>query len=301
MALTYHILAHKNAAQIARLFRTLSHPDDFFVLHFDRRAPAALHALGRELAAKHTNVRVQPAETVVWGGPKISNLQIGAMAIALAQGAGWTHFINLTGQDFPLCSRGERIARINRRPTANYLSWFDPLKTTHWSNARERLERWHLHSAVLARLLRLPGLGRRLRAALGWGNQLPYVPGLRRRWPDFFLYFGGSNYTVLTREACRHIVSDPVANRIRRWLDHSAHADEIVFQSILHSGALAPTLVNQDWREIDFPSHSPHPRTFLRSDLERLSATENLFARKFDEQVDSEILDRLEQRVLTGS
>ena len=299
MPLAYHILAHKGPEQVARLIRVLQHPDDTFVLHLDRRAPRALHELGRRLAAQHGNVQVQPARAVIWGGPAISELQIEGMDLALKQPRPWEHFINLTGQDFPLGPRHARLARLRERPQASYLSWFKPLETNHWSNARERLDHWHFHAPFLAWLLGLPGAGRRLRAALGWSNRLPYLPGWKRRWPAELAYHGGSNYAVLSRAACRHLGEAPEARRLRRWLRGAAHADEIVFQSILLNSPLAPTVINDDLREIDFPRNSPHPRVFTAADWPRLSASRKLFARKFDPAVDSEILDRLEARVLT--
>jgi hypothetical protein len=298
MPLAYHLLAHKDPDQVARLIRVLQHPEDTFVLHFDRRAPRALHELGHRLAAESSNVLVQRPRAVIWGGPAISELQIEAMDLALRQPRPWHHFVNLTGQDFPLVSREERLARLGARPGANYLSWFKPLETSHWANARERLDRWHLHSAGLAWLLAVPGAGRRLRALLGWTNRIPTVPGWRRPWPAGFPYRGGSNYVVLSRDACAEVARSAGARALRHWLRRAAHPDEIVFQSILLNSPLAATVINDDLREIDFPPHAPHPRVFTMADWPRLNASTRLFARKFDASVDSEILDRLEARVL---
>jgi hypothetical protein len=295
VAFAYHILAHKQPAQVARLVRALQHPDDCFVLHFDRRAPADLHALGAELARAHRNVQLQVPRAVVWGGPAISDLQADAMRLALGFNSAWRHFINLTGQDFPLTSRAERLARL--APGQSYLSWFDPIATGQWNNARERLEQHHWHAAWLARLLATPGLGRRLRALLGWQNRLPYCPGWRRRRPAFFKYYGGSNYMVLARAACSYLTTAPDAARIRTWLRPAAHPDEIVFQSSLLSSPLAGSLVNRDWREIDFPAHAPHPRTFTAADWPRLRGSAQLFARKFDIDVDAVILSQLEAHI----
>lgn len=298
MAFAYHILAHKAPDQVARLIRALQHPDDWFVLHFDRRAPRPLHALGRELTRTQRNVILQPARAVTWGGPAIAEIQIEAMDLLLRRSGAWSHFVNLTGQDFPLRPRRERLAVLEAAPNANYLSWFKPLETRHWCNARARVEQWHLHSPLLAGILGVPGIGRHLRAVLGWRNRLPALPLWRRRLPAFFTYFGGSNYAVLTRAACRRVARTPEARRIRRWLRHAGHPDEIVYQSVLLNSALAPSVVNRDWREIDFAPDAPHPRVFTSADWPRLAASENLFARKFDPAVDAAIIDRLEARVL---
>lgn len=295
MSLAFLILAHRQPAQVARLFETVYHPDDCFVLHFDRRAPEELHALGRELSAKHPNVCVLPAREIVWGGPQMAETQIQAMAIALVSHPRWTHFLNLTGQDFPLRNRAGMLARLE--PGRSYLSWFDPLSDGLWRNARERLQRRHLAWPWLQRLLAVPGLGRRLRALLGWRGRVPSVPGWRRHLPRSFHCYGGANHVVLARAAARYLVADPAALRIRRWMRGAAHSDELVFQTVLLNSPLAPTLVNTSLREIDFPRDAPHPRTFTQADLPRLLGSDALVARKFDVTVDAGVLDILQSRL----
>ncbi|ACB76528.1 glycosyl transferase [Opitutus terrae] len=296
MSLALLILAHKNPHQVARLFRAVYRPVDVVVLHFDRRSSRELHQLGANLARAHPNVVVLPSRTVLWGGYEMAAAQIDAMAAALRVRSDWHHFINLTGQDFPLQSTDAIDARLAAEPEANYVSWFDPMTSTFWSNARQRILRYHLEWPWLDRLLRVPGFGRRLRALLGWRNRLPHLPGFERKWPDFH-YYGGSNHVILSRAACQHVVSDPQALRIRRWLKHAGHANEIVFPSVMLNSPLAHTVVNTDLREIDFPLHAPHPRTFTSRDWDRLNASPMLIARKFDEAVDGAILDRLAARL----
>src|SRR5450432_3714966 len=107
MALAYHILAYKHPAQVARLIDRIHHPEDLFVLHFDRRSPEGLRALADRLRTTHPNIILQRPRAVLWGGPQIIDVQIEAMDLALRQPHAWTHFINLTGQDFPLRPRAE--------------------------------------------------------------------------------------------------------------------------------------------------------------------------------------------------
>lgn len=292
MSLAFFILAHKNARQIERLFQALYRPQDVIILHFDRRAPASLHRLGRELARHHKNVHVLPSRAILWGGYRMAATQIAGMDVALRASPSWHHFINLTGQDFPIKPIADLDAHLAAQPDANYVSWFDPVYKPLWNNARERLSRYYLEWLWLERLLRVPGFGRRLRKLLGWKNRLPHIPAYERTWPDFH-YYGGANHVILSRAGCNYMVSNPEARRITRWLAHSAHANEIVFQTVLLNSPLAHTVVNSHLREIDFPPHTPHPRTFRGSDFDRLVASRNFFARKFDESVDSAILDRL--------
>ena len=296
MALAYLILAHRQPALVARLFAALDHPEDTFVLHFDRRAPAELHQLGRELAKSRPYVLVLPPRAIVWGGPAMAEVQIEAMTAARAHRSNWSHFINLTGQDFPLASRREILGQL--KPETTYLSWFDPLEDGRWNDARQRLARRFLPWLWLQRVLAWPGVGHRVRRLLGWSNRLPSVPGYRRRWPDFFCYFGGPNHGIFSRDAAAYLAEAPRAQRIRRWLLGAAHSDEIVFQSVLLNSPLAPSIVNDSRREIDFPRNAPHPRTFCTADLPRLTASPALFARKFDLAVDAAVVTALEARLV---
>jgi hypothetical protein len=232
MSLAYLIVAHRNPRQVRRLVAALYHPDDFFILHFDRRAGRDLHALGRELKAAHPNVVTIRSRAVLWGGPQLTSVQIDAMKAALTSGRAWEYFVNLTGQDFPIKSRAAILERLGQTPGANHVSYFDPLTTTHWANARERLERHYLHWAWLNRLFAVPGLGRKLKALVGCTNRTPRIPWLHRR-PPAFHYYGGANHVVLTAAACRYIVSDPAARRIINWLKPASSSDEIVYQSVL--------------------------------------------------------------------
>lgn len=296
MSLAFLLLAHKNARQVARLFHAIHRPDDVVVLHFDRRAEPALHRLGRELASKHPNVILLPSHTILWGGARMASVQMAAMAAALRASDRWHHFINLTGQDFPIKPIADLDALLAAQPNANYVSWFDPVLRPLWSNARERLQRYYFEWPWLERVLRIPGFGRRFRKLMGWQNKLPHLPGYSREWPDF-RYYGGANHVILSRAGCTYLTTDPEAQRIIRWLKHAAHANEIVYQTVLLNSPLSPTIVNGHLREIDFPEHAPHPRTLRLKDFNWLTHSAGYFARKFDDNVDAEILDRLAEHL----
>ena len=224
-------------------------------------------------------------------------VQIEAMAAALRVSDRWHHFINLTGQDFPLKPIGELDSYLAAHPEANYVSWFDPLTTQFWGNAENRVTRYYLEWPWLERILRVRGVGRPLRQVLHWQNELPHLPGVNRKQPRFH-YYGGANHVILSRVGAKYVASDPDAQRIAHWLRHAAHANEMIFQTVMLNGPLASTIVNCHLREIDFPSGSPHPRTFISSDFERLVQSSRFFARKFDEAVDAEILDRLTEHLM---
>ena len=175
MALAFHILAHRAPSQVERLCRVLQHPDDLFVLHFDRRAPAALHALGRELARTRPNVIVQKSRRVLWGGPQIPDLKIEAMALALARSTAWTHFYQSQRPEFPR----ETTWRDRRSPRG---PCFDSLCRLVRSFCHAIMAQYRPAFGSLAPSVALAspgfddsGLGRCIRSVFHWENQLPYL------------------------------------------------------------------------------------------------------------------------------
>ena len=228
----------------------------------------------------------------------MAEVQIDAMRVADAVADHpWTHYINLTGQDFPLRSRAEILETLGDRPDASYVSWFDPLEKPLWDNARERLTQYYLEWPWLQKAIYLPGVGRRLRQLMGWHSR-PFIPFYQRAWPSFFKYYGGSNHVILSRAAVRHFLNDPGAQRIIEWLRPSLHANEIVFQCVMMNSPLADTVINTHLRTVDFARlQDPHPRVWKSEDFDRLVASRGLFARKFDFGIDETIVTRLEEHI----
>ena len=301
MALAYCILAHKSPDQVARLLRAVWHPDNHYALHYEKRAPRAEHQVLARLAEEHPNVRILPPRVVLWGRYSQVAIQLNALRCVLDDKTPWTHFINLTGQDFPLKPQAEIVRELAAVGGKSFVSYFDPFDGIHWQNAGERLARVHIDSPFLEIVLGTPGLGRRLRHLLGWSNRMPSVPFLRRKPPAIFKYVGGSNHTILSREAASYICSDPKASEAIRWLKWTGHPDESVYQSILLNSRFAESTVNDDRRAVFWERDGdPSPRTLTLADLPQLREARDsgkLFARKFDLAVDERLICEIEREI----
>lgn len=301
MALAYCILAHKNPAQVARLLRAVWHPANLYLLHYEKRAPRDEHRALSRLAEEHPNVRILPPRVVLWGRYSQVAIQLKAISCLLHTDAPWTHFINLTGQDFPLKPQAAIMRELAAAGSTSFVSYFDPFDGTHWQNPTERLTRVHIDSALLEAVLRTPGFGRWARHYLGWSNQMPFVPLIRRQPPSSLKYIGGSNHVVLSREAASYICSDPKASETIRWLKWTGHPDESVYQCTLLNSRFSELTVNDDRRAVFWAKAGDlSPRTLALTDLQRLREARdagNLFARKFDLTVDEKVICEIEKEV----
>ena len=72
--------------------------------------------------------------------------------------------------------------------------------------------------------------------------------------------------------------------------------DEFVFQTILFNSIYKEDIVNDNMRFIDWSEGNKNPKTFTAKDVNILLASNQFFARKFDVNVDAEILDLVDQK-----
>jgi len=299
MGVAYCLLAHKNPAQIARLLRALEHPDNLVVLHYEKRAPRSEHQALAALARDYSNVHLLLSRPILWGRFSQVGTQLEGLERCLELGGQWSHFITLTGQDFPLRPQSQIIDELKSVPTTSFLSHFDPLVETLWPNVEERMRRIYIDSMALESLLQIPFLGRRLRRICGWTDRLPVVPFVRREPPSWFHYMGGSNHVILSRQAASYLAENPDARRTIQWLKSSGHPDESLFQSVLLNSPLADSVINDDRRAIFWEKPgAPSPLTLTRAHLSWLREAREqgkLFARKFDAGQDNEVLCEIEK------
>lgn len=305
MALAYCILAHKNPAQLARLLRAIWAPENTYVLHYERRGPQEEHAAVARLASDFDNVRVLRARAVQWGRFSQVAVQLEALGAAMQSSAAWTHWINLTGQDFPLTPPSAIASELVAAPDASWVSSFDPFDGIHWKNTSDRLSRMHIDSSLLEEVLRMPGIGRRVRHFLGWTNRMPFVPFVRRKLPSGFSYIGGSNHVILSREAASYVLFDRRAQHTIGWLKWTGHPDETLYQTLLLNSPLREKIINDDRRAIFWTNAGdPSPRTLVLEDLDQLRTARDagkLFGRKFDPAVDEQLICALETDLMVHS
>ena len=75
---------------------------------------------------------------------------------------------------------------------------------------------------------------------------------------------------------------------------HVKIPDEIFMQTMLLNSPLRDNVVGQDVHYLDWSHGGAHPKTLGTEDSSRIVESGKLFARKFDVQYDSKVLDMLD-------
>lgn len=276
MGIGYIILAHTLPEHLVRLVRRLESESARFFIHVDAGAPSeVMTEVERELGAA-SHVRLLPRHRVQWAAFSQVEAVLGGVTALLEWPEKVDYGVLLTGQDYPLrppiviertLQQADGRSFLTYRPSAGRFL--------------RRVTRWHWHRDVLGRKLRLPNR---------------FVPiTFRRSLPEGLRPYHGSGHWCLSRKCLDYVATrDPEEIELFRW---ASSPDEALFQTILINSPLAPTIVNDDLRYVDWSEGGASPRVLTTYDLDRMLASHCLFARKFDPRVDAEVIDALDASI----
>lgn len=268
MKIAYVITAHKDARQLGRLLTAIYWPGNTYVIHVDSKAPAEVHAVAAEFAASHALSAVIPSDKIIWGSWRLARVQILGLEQALRLSRDWGYVLNVTGQDYPLKAQPELAAILEKGETDKSYMEVLAFKAAA-ADPKKRLEHWWM----------------------SWGGKMHRL--WKRRWPSFEVYWG-SNQWVFTRAAAEFVARSRLSRKMQRSFRFSLCADELIFQNIMMHGPLREQIIVEPMRKIIWNGGS-HPKVLTLADREELLGAKEWFARKFDEAVDSRIMDVIDE------
>lgn len=293
--IAYFILVHRYPEQFRRLLTSIYDPDNYYLLHVDKRSGKALYREILEMVKQYPNVSLLDSQNVVWGGYSMVDVELKAIKKLLHINNKWEYFINLSGQDFPLKSQLAIKNYLIQNKGKNYLTFANQIKER--PNTLNRIQNYYIESA----------------------NGFEGKPIRRKYLKDIIPYIGGQ-WKILTRDCCDFITHNRDISKYRKYYRNTLIPDESFFQTVLMNTHYTGPLINDHKRAIiwipdialtqgkknstkttqtliDSGKVKLRPKTFTIQDKVYLLSSDALFARKFDETVDSSILDICEQRI----
>lgn len=271
MKIAYLIMVHRNLDQCKRLFLSIYHPENIYVFHADKKCSKQFVLDLEKFLQPYTNTSVESRFRCTWGGYSILQTELYYIDFLLKSDSAWCYLINLSGQDFPLKSQAAIREVLSHGHQRNYVEvqrmWEEPSK-------------------------RAGKIGFEL------FGKLRDTRVTRRPW---FEAYGGSQWFILNRETCKYLVSNNAfVSRLRSYYRFSPIPDEGFFQTAILNSYLSDQTNEYNLRMITWLS-SGRPKVYTVEDLSDLIKSSAFFARKFDEGVDSKIIDMLEERLRSES
>jgi hypothetical protein len=277
MMIAYFLLVHRYPAQFKRLFKAIYTPGNQYVVHVDKSSGPALALEISQFLEPYQAVEILEPEDALWGGYSLVDAELRGMARLLAMNGRWTHFINLSGQDFPLKSQDYIRQFFAANPGKQFIRALD-----------QRKER--------------PDTMNRVSHLFVEEDGKMTSTGVARAYLSGDTPFIGTQWKAVTRSFCEFVCHDPRVERFKTFYRHSFIADEAFFQTVIMNCGDQGIVMNDDLRMIDWVPDGDiklRPRNFGKTDLGRLQRSPDLFARKFDAEDDTEILTLLERHLRT--
>ncbi len=277
MKLAYLILVHNQPEQLKRLVERLSAPGVHFYVHVDRKADIKNFVKVLELKQVFY---VRKRERVHWGAYSIVQATINGFEEIIRAGIKYEYITLLSGQDYPLKSNWEIQEFFKLNPGKAFMEFYSVEDV--WKEAIPRLRKYYLTNYPFSGSIKIENLINK------------FLPA--RKPPEGIIFVGRSQWFSITLEHVKYIVQFIKEHKkIKNFLQFTWGSDEFVLQTILFNSSFKQQMINNNLRLIDWSEGLASPKTFTIADADDLLKSDKLFARKFNQNIDSSILDLLDK------
>ncbi len=285
----YLILAHKNFGQLRKLIELLDDPRNDIFVHVDAKAKN-FRQESLDGATRHSRLIVLPQRFKVnWGGVSIMRSELALLKKATSESE-YAYYHLLSGMDMPIKTQDEIHAFFSEHKGYEFINLWEFKKST-----RSRFRYFTVFPE---------GEGKfRTRIINHIFKGLQMAVGFRiNRNIDFRF---GSQWFSITDSLARYVVEKE--NWLEKVFRHTSTCDEIFLPTLVAGSPFGNRLyvpaavknqkeVNMaNMRFIDWTRGESvrHPWVFRAGDMTLLESVPHLWARKFDETVDNNIINMI--------
>ena len=275
----YLIMAHNNIEQLIRLVRALEDERNDIYIHLDSNVKGR-NLLKQELKSNYSKIELIERLNVNWGGFSLVRCELNLLKAAVMSDIEYSRYHLISGVDLPIKNQdyihaffknncGEYI-RFDPKPISLYedrVRYFYPFQDIIGRNHGKYVAFLELLQNGLLTIQRFLKVNRCKKISL----------------------FKGVNWFSITDNLASYVLSQE--NFIQKTFKYSLCADELFLQTIVMKSPYKNNIINCSLRHIDWEKGKPY--TFRAEDYEELMNTEDLFARKFDMQVDAKIINMI--------
>ncbi|SDY45301.1 Core-2/I-Branching enzyme [Proteiniborus ethanoligenes] len=289
MKIGYLILAHKSPNQLKRLVNRLYVSDSVIYIHLDKKTKEL--DFYEALADKKDVKFIKNNIVANWGGFSLVEATLIGLREMLKNHKDIEYISLLSGLDYPIKSN-RYIADYFKKRRGKEFIHFDPFPTKELQDGgMDRIEYYYDYDN---NIMRKDKYELEMKAM---GVKRKFIKGLKP--------YHGSQWWSLTRQ-CLEYVLDYIDNNkeIINFYRYTRFSDEQIFQTVIMNSGFSKNVINNNLRYIDWSNinkktlhwidNPPHPKILTASDYNLLIKSRHLFARKFEEEVDRNILDKID-------
>lgn len=292
----YLIMAHHQFDLLKRILRLLDHPNHDFFIHVDVKATGFCKEEFNDVA-KFSQIIFVERKSISWGGYSQIDCELHLLDAAVQYGC-YSYYHLISGVDFPLKS-AENIYTFFEKCGQKEFVHYSSDEYCCSENVYNRVAYYHL---LQEKVGRTNGVGSKLeRMCISLQKRL-HVNRLKKMTPKPAC---GANWFSITHALARYVLDN------RRWIHqhfrYTCCADEMFLQMLIEGTSFYDNLYSRSstgdyhscMRRVDWTRGNPY--VFRCEDYEALISSDYMFARKFDLNVDPEIINKLEKYLLGGN
>lgn len=291
----YLIMVHKSLDQVTKLCRLLDDCRNDLYIHLDSKVVnRGIWENELQNSVSESTITFVPPVSVSWGGASQIKAELSLLKSAV-QRQNYAYYHLISGADLPLKSQDDIHSFFDSRIGMEFVQL--GTKEYQKSDVPDRVRYWFVWQEFIGNA---PNLSRKI---LGKVQSL-FVLMQRIGHIDFNRhnqireFYGGSQWFSITDAFARYVIAH------ESWITYTFQrgkcVDEVFLQTLLLNSPFAsrrymgihfdddfrPIMRNIDWKR-------GRPYVWRNGDFDELMSSGFLFARKFDESVDSEIIDRI--------
>lgn len=274
ITIAYLILVHRLPKQFKRLFKSIYNPNNYYLIHIDKKASKDLHKEVTNFISDFENTFILESESIVWWWYSMVNVELNGIKKLLNLWLNWDFFINLSWQDFPLKTQKEINNFLFENKDNNYIKVSNQI--VERPDTMNRIQNYFIDN---------------------W-NYVYEVSNEKRDFLKDTIPYIWWQWMILNRNCCEFICNSLETKKFTDYYINTLIPDESFFQTLLMNTSFDWNIINDDKRAIIWVNDGDiklRPKTFKKGDINFLSLKNNLFARKFDDNEDSEIIDFIKE------
>ncbi len=318
MKLLYVILFHKEPKQLFRLVDRLSAEGNHIVLHICKNVTDQMHQKVKAFFSTYHQVHFCERVRGTWCTHKTVEAMCNGMKYAIDHQLEFDYCSVISAQDYPIKNNAFIQEFFTKNKGKQFINYWDmqPIINANepYYNTilqRERVDRetskFENYTFFYRDKIRIEIPGNHNAQAKRFSekasNCVKKLVGLiihKRKFLKGMHPYGGSDWYSLSYDAIKFIVQvyEQKHHPINKFMRTVACSSEIYFQTLLLNSDFRDQVVNDNLRLIIWPKKNWHPDIIQSKDIQTVLESNALYARKFDQQVDQEIFDLIDQQLL---
>jgi len=277
MRIAHLIVTYTNPLQTERMIRRLMHPQVDIYIHLDKKNDIKDHLFLKEVP----NVFfIKNRVDVRWAGLSTVEAVLNSIEEIVQTGIYYDYVALLSGQEYPI-KTADYIVDFYAKNKGKLFMKFDAFEGD-WEEALDRVNKYYMTDFKFK--------GRYLVEKI-MNLVLPV-----RKPPIPLKFYGRSMFWSLSLESLQYVLKLLKEQKgLKRFFRFTWAPDEFLFQTLILNSPFADKVVNENCHYYQHKPHEPHPKFLTKEDFPEIQKSAKLYARKFNAEVDSEVLDMIDE------